>query len=55
MDWFNKKRVLPRWRLIGILFIAIAFGYTLAISVVDGSYSKPMIIALCGILFAYEK
>ena len=56
MEWFKKKRVLPRWRLIGILFFATAFGFTLALtSMQDGEWYPPFLIALCGVGFAYDK
>ena len=37
MEWFKKKRVLPRWRLMGILFFAIVFGFTLALALMKGT------------------
>jgi hypothetical protein len=55
MEWFKKKRVLPRWRLMGILFFAIGFGFTLALSMQDGERYPPFLIALCGVGFAYDK
>jgi len=55
MEWFKKKRVLPRWRLMGILFFAIGFGFTLALAMQDGEWYPPFLIALCGVGFAYEK
>ena len=54
LDWFKKKRVLPRWRLIGILMIAILFGMTLQISFVSGSYEYAILVALCGLGFVYD-
>jgi len=56
MEWFKKKRVLPRWRLMGILFFAIVFGFTLALAMMKGTgWYEPFLIALCGVGFAYEK
>tara|TARA_A100001035_G_C27345129_1_gene304520 strand:- start:131 stop:304 length:174 start_codon:yes stop_codon:yes gene_type:complete len=54
LDWFKKKRVLPRWRLIGILIIAILFGMTLQNSMDSGSYEYVVLVALFGLLFAYD-
>ena len=54
LDWFKKKRVLPRWRLIGILIIAILFGMTLQNSMDSGSYEYVVLVALCGLGFAYD-
>tara|TARA_B100002052_G_scaffold212298_1_gene194179 strand:- start:43 stop:216 length:174 start_codon:yes stop_codon:yes gene_type:complete len=54
IDWFKKKRVLPRWRLLGILMIAILFGMTLQISMESGSYEYAILVALCGLGFAYD-
>tara|TARA_Y100001970_G_C13714744_1_gene593689 strand:- start:391 stop:567 length:177 start_codon:yes stop_codon:yes gene_type:complete len=54
LNWFKKKRVLPRWRLIGILMIAILFGMTLQISMESGSYGYAILVALCGLGFAYD-
>ena len=56
MEWFKKKRVLPRWRLMGILFFAIGFGFTLALTLMKGGeWYSPFLIALLGVGFAYEK
>tara|TARA_A100001037_G_C14681295_1_gene427434 strand:+ start:70 stop:246 length:177 start_codon:yes stop_codon:yes gene_type:complete len=54
LNWFKKKRVLPRWRLLGILMIAILFGMTLQISMESGSYEYAILVALCGLGFAYD-
>ena len=54
LNWFKKKRVLPRWRLIGILIIAILFGMTLQNSMDSGSYEYAVLVALFGLLFAYD-
>ena len=54
LNWFKKKRVLPRWRLIGILMIAILFGMTLQLSLGSGSYGYAILVALCGLGFAYD-
>ena len=54
LNWFKKKRVLPRWRLIGILMIAILFGMTLQLSLGSGSYEYAILVALCGFGFAYD-
>tara|TARA_Y100000748_G_C15436604_1_gene465426 strand:- start:102 stop:299 length:198 start_codon:yes stop_codon:yes gene_type:complete len=54
--WFIKARVLPRWKLIGILFFAIVFGYTIAIVTIRGEgWHFPLLIVFLGILFTYEK
>jgi len=53
-NWFKKKRVLQRWRLIGILMIAILFGMTLQLSLENGNYEYVIIVALCGLGFAYD-
>ena len=54
LNWFKKKRVLPRWRLIGILMIAILFGMTLQISMESGSYEYAILVALFWLGFAYD-
>ena len=54
IDWFKKRRILPRWRLMGILIIAILFGMTLQSSIDSGSYGYAIIVALCGLGFAYD-
>ena len=54
IDWFKKRRILPRWRLMGILIIAILFGMTLQNSIDSGSYRYAIIVALCGLGFAYD-
>ena len=36
--WIKKERIIPRWKLIGILFIAASFGFTLALSVQNVHY-----------------
>ena len=54
LNWFKKKRVLPKWRLIGILMIAILFGMTLQLSLGSGSYEYAILVALCGLGFAYD-
>ena len=54
LNWFKKKRVLPRWKLIGILMIAILFGMTLQLSLGSGSYEYAIFVALCGLGFAYD-
>ncbi|MGY8764360.1 MAG: hypothetical protein ACKVLE_06455 [Fidelibacterota bacterium] len=40
---------------MGILFFAIGFGFTLALSMQDGEWYPPFLIALCGVGFAYDK
>ena len=52
LDWFKKKRVLPRWRLIGILMIAVLFGMTLQNSMDSESYEYSVLVDLFGVLFA---
>ena len=54
LDWFKKKRVLPRWRLIGILVIAILFGMTLQNSMDSGIYQYAILVAFFGLGFAYD-
>ena len=54
IDWFKKRRMLPRWRLMGILIIAILFGMTLQSSIDSGSYRYAIIVAFFGIMFAYD-
>lgn len=56
IEWFIKARVLPRWKLMGILFFAIVFGYTIAVVTIKGEgWHFPFLIALLGTVFAYEK
>ena len=55
LNWLKKERIIPRWKLIGILFIAASFGFTLAISVQEADYFNVILIALCGILFTKNK
>ena len=54
LDWFKKKRVLPRWKLIGMFIVAILFGMTLQNSINSGSYRYAIIVAFFGIMFAYD-
>ena len=54
LNWFKKKRVLPRWRLIGILMIAILLGMTLQLSLENGNYEYVILVAPCGLGFAYD-
>jgi len=54
LDWFKKKRILPRWRLISVLVFAILFGMTLQNSMDSGSYEYAIIVALFGLGFAYD-
>ena len=54
IDWFKKRRMLPRWRLMGILMFAILFGMTLQNSMDSGSYEYGVLVALFGLLFAYD-
>ena len=54
LNWFKKKRVLPRWKLIGILVIAILFGMTLQNSMRSGSYEYEILVTLFGLGFAYD-
>ena len=39
---------------MGILIIAILFGMTLQSSIDSGSYGYTIIVALCGLGFAYD-
>jgi len=54
IDWFKKRRMLPRWRLMGILMFAILFGMTLQNSIDSGSYGYAILIAFFGLMFAYD-
>ena len=54
LDWFKKKRILPRWRLMSVLMFAILFGMTLQNSMDSGSYEHAIIVALFGLGFAYD-
>jgi len=54
-NWIKKDRTLPRWKLIGLLFIAASFGFTLALSVQDGNYFNVVFVVLCGLLFTKNK
>ena len=54
IDWFKKRRMLPRWRLMGILIFAILFGMTLQSSIDSGSYRYAIIVAFFGLMFAYD-
>ena len=54
IDWIKKRRMLPRWRLMGILIIAILFGMTLQSSIDSGSYRYAILVAFFGIMFAYD-
>ena len=54
LDWFKKKRILPRWRLMSMLMFAILFGMTLQNSMDSGSYEYAIIVALFGLGFAYD-
>jgi len=54
LDWFKKKRILPRWRLMSVLMFAILFGMTLQNSMDSGSYEYVIIVALFGLGFAYD-
>ena len=54
IDWFKKRRMLPRWRLMRILMFAILFGMTLQSSIDSGSYRYAILVAFFGIMFAYD-
>ena len=54
IDWFKKRRILPRWRLMGILMFAILFGMTLQNSIDGGTYGYAIIVAFFCIMFAYD-
>ena len=54
IDWFKKRRMLPRWRLMGILMFAILFGMTLQNSIDSGSYGYAILVAFFGLMFAYD-
>ena len=51
LNWIKKDKTLPRWILIGLLFIAAFFGFTLALSVQSENYLNVILIAICGLLF----
>ena len=55
IDWFKKRKVFPRWRLMGILIFAILFGMTLQNSMQGASYWFPIAVVIFGINFLYEK
>ena len=55
IDWFKKKRVLLRWRLIGILSFAVLFGMTLTNAMEDSDFTLPLFIVFCGLGFSYER
>ena len=55
IDWFKKKRVLLRWRLIGILSFAVLFGMTLTTAIEDSDFALPLFIVFCGLGFAYDR
>ena len=54
IEWFKKRRMLPRWRLMGILMFAILFGMTLQNSIDSGSYGYAILVAFFGLMFAYD-
>ena len=54
IDWFKKRRMLPRWRLMGILMFAILFGMTLQSSIDSGSYRYAILVAFFGLMIAYD-
>ena len=54
IDWFKKRKMLPRWRLMGILMFAILFGMTLQNSIDSGSYGYAILVAFFGLMFAYD-
>tara|TARA_B100000427_G_C15008138_1_gene377063 strand:+ start:15 stop:185 length:171 start_codon:yes stop_codon:yes gene_type:complete len=55
LDWFKKRRMLSRWKLMGILMFAVIFGMTLHNSMGSGNYGFPVAVFFCGIGFAYDK
>ena len=55
IDWFKKRRVLPRWKLIGILMFAVLFGMTLQGSMESGNYGFSIAVFVCGIGFTYDR
>tara|TARA_Y100000590_G_scaffold468383_1_gene650968 strand:- start:184 stop:381 length:198 start_codon:yes stop_codon:yes gene_type:complete len=56
VEWFIKARVLPRWKLMGILLFAIVFGYTIAVVTIKGEgWHFPFLTVLLGIVFSYDK
>ena len=54
IEWFKKRRMLPRWKLMGILMFAILFGMTLQNSIDSGSYGYAILVAFFGLMFAYD-
>ena len=55
IDWFKKRRVLPRWKLMGILTFAMLFGTTLQKSMESGNYGFPIAVFFFGVGFAYDR
>ena len=55
LNWIIRDRTLPRWKLIGLLFIAACFGFTLALSVQNGNYLNVILVVLCGLLYTKNK
>ena len=55
IDWFKKRRFLPRWKLIVILMFAVLFGMTLQGSMESGNYGFPIAVFFCGIGFTYDR
>ena len=50
IDWFKKKNVAK----MGILMFAILSGMTSQSSIDSGTYWYAIIVALCGLGFAYD-
>jgi len=52
IDWFKKRIMLPRWKLMGKLMFAILFGMTLQKSMESGNYGFLISVTFCGLGFA---
>ena len=55
IDWFKKRRVLPRWKLIVILMFTVLFEMTLQGSMESRNYGFPIAVFFCGIGFTYDR
>ena len=55
IDWFKKRSVLTRWKLMGIPTFAMLFGMTLQKSMESGNYGFPIAVFFFGVGFAYDR
>ena len=55
IDWYKKRRVLSRWKLMGILIFAVLFGMTLKDSMKSGNYGFPIAIFFFGVNYAFDR